>query len=451
MTGYCSWCLEKVDPTLIENTKFTRNLYSCPKCGRRLVECRGCSNYARWDTHIQKDRNGKVRKTRHHDQFCLEHRHEIPNFNAMKIRLKEPSDYGKVYEYNSANLAKAGKIAMVGGVSAVIGGPLFFVAAPAIGGAIGSIAGLSGAAATSYGLSFLGFGSLAAGGFGMAGGMAVCTSVGTALGGAVGAYVGNSYMGDIYKFNIKKVKSGAQPTIVTVNGFLSEKDKQNEKGFQEWERLVFEKYSDNEWYHVYWESQSCYDIGSLIAKEGGGTAVAAVVGSAAKHATKQALKKIGPAAGVLTIIQLSNNPWHVAMIKAEKTGALLADILSRTRKKYVLLGHSLGARVIYCTLRALATREKKIVEEVHLTGGAVDNDRENWKIAKNAVGKKIVNYYSNNDVVLKTLYKVGTFFASNPIGLHRIHKVNGIRNKDVSSRVGGHMKYKSNPRFTLQK
>ena len=135
---------------------------------------------------------------RHYDQFCLEHRHEIPNFNTMKSKLKEPSDYNKtVYKYNSKNLAKASKITMTFGLGAAVAGPFFYIAAPAIGGAIGSVAGLSGAAATNYGLALLGFGSLAAGGFGMAGGMVVATAAGSALGGAVGAYVGTNYMGDI--------------------------------------------------------------------------------------------------------------------------------------------------------------------------------------------------------------------------------------------------------------
>ncbi|MFC1849873.1 DUF726 domain-containing protein, partial [candidate division CSSED10-310 bacterium] len=270
------------------------------------------------------------------------------------------------------------------------------------------------------------------------------TAMGTALGGTVGAYIGNNYIGDIYKFDIKKIKSGTQPALVTINGFLSEPDKRNEKGYQDWQNLVAAKYAQNEWYHVYWESKSLWDIGSLIAKEGGGAGIGAALGAAAKHASKQAMKKVGPAATVVMLIQLSNNPWHIAMVKAEKTGALLADILSRTKKQYILIGHSLGARVIYAALRALATRESSIIFETHVTGGAVDNNTDNWRNANKAVINKIVNYYSQNDNVLKYLYKAGTFFASTPIGRNPIEDVADILNKDVTAWVDGHMFYKPN-------
>ena len=108
------------------------------------------------------------------------------------------------------------------------------------------------------------------------------------------------------------------------------------------------------------------------------------------------------------------------------------------------MGHSLGCRVIYAALRALSTTGEKIIDEVHLTGGAVDNDRENWKIAKKAVSGKIFNYYSKNDYVLRYLYKAGTFFKSKPIGFHKIESVQGIRNCDVSRDVQDHMDYKPN-------
>ena len=62
--------------------------------------------------------------------------------------------------------------------------PAAILAAPAIGGALGAyLGGYSGAAASSYGLAFLGGGSLATGGLGMAGGTAVVSVVGGGLGG----------------------------------------------------------------------------------------------------------------------------------------------------------------------------------------------------------------------------------------------------------------------------
>jgi hypothetical protein len=314
------------------------------------VKCRACKNFARWGKQLQFDKNGRSIETKHHDQFCLEHRHEIPNFSTMSMTIGEPSNYRKVYEYNSVDLAKAGKIALFIGGGTLLGGPLFYIAAPAIGGAIGFAAGLSGAVATNYGLALLGFGSLAAGGFGMAGGMVVSTAVGSALGGAVGAYIGNSYLGDIDNFDIKKVQSGKQPAVITINGFLSEQDKKNEKGYQDWQDIIQKKYPRNEWYHVYWESKNLWDLGSNLLTNVASGGIATTISRSALHATKLGVKKVAPAATITQLIQLSKNPWHVALVKAEKTGVLLADILSRTNKEYILLGHSLGGRVIYATL-----------------------------------------------------------------------------------------------------
>jgi hypothetical protein len=443
MKAYCSWCLEKIKPELVDKSRISRNLYKCPKCGMNIVECRACENFARWDKNVQKDKYGKERIQKQYDQFCLEHRHEIPNFETMKSKISEPSMYEKIYRYNSSNLTKASSIAITSGIGMLLGGPLFFYLGPAIGGAVGvAKAGLSGAVATNYGLALLGFGPLAAGGFGMAGGMAVVSAIGTAIGGATGAYIGSQYMGDIDNFEIKKIRKGKDPAIITINGFLSQKDSNNEKGYQDWENEINKKFKRNSWYHVYWESKRLYDIGSMIASSGTSAVLMEMVRKAALHATKQATKKIGPAASLITTIQLSTNPWHVAIKRAEKTGVLLADILKRTDKKYIIISHSLGCRVAYSALRALATTDERIIDDVHLTGGAVDNNRENWKIAKQAVSGKIYNYYSKNDWVLRVLYKAGTFFQSSPIGYEKIERVKGIRNIEVSRYVKGHMDFK---------
>ena len=108
------------------------------------------------------------------------------------------------------------------------------------------------------------------------------------------------------------------------------------------------------------------------------------------------------------------------------------------------MGHSLGCRVAYCTLMALATTGEQIIQEVHLTGGAVDRKKDNWKIAKKAVSDKIINYYSKTDKILGLLYKGGTFFVESPIGISKIDKLRGIRNIDVTKMVKGHMDFKPN-------
>jgi len=447
MARYCSWCLKPARAKEVKGSLLTRNLYKCGNCGRHLVECRACESYARWQKVTETGPDGKEVKRWWHDQFCLEHRHEIANFDTLESSLDRPSDHRKVYEYRVRNLSKAGKVGLAVAGGAIVLGPLAWVAAPAVGGAIGAAAGFTGAAATSYGLAVLGLGAVAAGGFGMAGGMVVLTAVGVALGGAAGAWLGTRYFGEIDGFDVKQVvRPGKYPAVVTINGFLSQPDKKNEQGFQDWKAVVERKYPGHAWFHVYWESKRLASFGALVGGEAVSKAFRRAVEKAALRATKKAAKKLAPGAAFADVLALATNPWHVAWVRAEQTGALLADILRRTKgdHRFVLMGHSLGCRVVYAALTALASTGNPVVEDVHLTGGAVDADPAHWSAASKAVTGHIHNYHSGHDAVLKYLYSVGTFFVSSPIGRNAIEGVEKVSNHDVSEHVSGHMAYKEN-------
>jgi len=302
--------------------------------------------------------------------------------------------------------------------------------------------GLSGAAAASAGLAAVGGGSLAAGGLGMAGGLAIVTMVGSAVGGSLGAYVAGSYLSDVDEFDIYRVRSGCKPAVVTINGFLTQRTDAHEG----WRSGIDRSYPDHEWFHVEWESKNLAKLGSICATGGGTEALRTFLYKAAAQASKEAAKKINGVATVAQLIALSTNPWHVAMAKAEKTGVILADILGRCgNEHFILIGHSLGCRVIYSCMQTLATSGKEPrVAELHLLAGAVHHDRLNWIEASRAIMPKgrIHSYFSNADYILKFMYSVGTFFQSSPIGRNRIPRVKRISNHDMSKRRLGHMDYK---------
>ncbi len=425
--GYCSTCFKYTKHKLIEQNYVRRNVYECDNCKSKTLQCRMCGNFTRggenWD-----------------DELCAEHNGLIANFKNLDKKLNSISDYEALYERESINMKQAGTIAAVtvGGVAMVT--PLAFAAAPAIGGAIGStVFGLSGAAATSSGLAALGGGALAAGGAGMAGGAMVVGAVGGGLGGLAGGVVSNSYVGNIKEFGIHKIKDGQGPGIIFINGFLTQEDTNT----SEWEKQLKKLYPDNPWYHVTWESKRLYDLGKSILSHPGRSGTKEALEQLAKKATKEGAKKLGPLAMVFSAFGIANNPWSVAMVKAEQTGVLLSDIIARTDKRFILCGHSLGARVIYKTLAQLSTKKKKYILDAHLLGGAIGSDKKSWKEAKNAVSGKIVNYWSSNDYVLLTMYKLGTFFISSPIGRNKI-EVSGIMNIDTTPVVGGHTEYVKN-------
>ena len=262
LEGYCSWCLKKVVVSLSGKGGITRkayrDVYHCPSCNRRVVQCRsvGCDNFACWDTITFADK-----KIHQHDQFCGEHRGKVANFSTLEDKIADPSQYEIVYKNRAINVAKASTtgLCVVGGIAIV--GPLAFYGGPALAGLVGSkVLGLSGGAAIKAGFAMLGGGSIAAGGFGIAVGTTVITVAGSSVGGALGAYVANSYLGDIQGFSIIKKRDGKRPAVVTFNGFLTQKT----QSLMDWEEVLHTKYRRNAWYHVNWESQTLLKLGLYI-------------------------------------------------------------------------------------------------------------------------------------------------------------------------------------------
>jgi len=448
--SYCSWCFEIHTCTLKEKNNVTRNIYVCNGCGHEIVKCRVCNNKAKYSEI--KDENISMWS----NNFCAVHEGQIAKFESLNWSLESIGEYRDIVERTELNYKKIGTTAAFTLGGAAVIAPVAFLAAPAIGGAIGtSILGYTGAAATNAGLATLGGGALAAGGLGMAGGVAVVTATGSALGGCYGAVISNSYFGDIDGFEIVKIKPGIEPIVICIDGFLNE---ENKNAIQPWLDGVEKKYRENTIYYVKWESKRLMNLvtsfSQILSKEGLKNSTV----NAALSASKAAATKVAPLGFTIQALGLATNPWSVASVKAYQTGALLADIIARTNKEYILIGHSLGARVIYSCLASLKTKDKCFINDVHLLGGAVDKNCENdsnrvcWSELHSAVSGKIRNYFSKNDTVLKTLYKVGEgvkFEFGDPIGRHPIENER-IHNIDVTDYISGHTEYKPNLQKILQ-
>ena len=107
-------------------------------------------------------------------------------------------------------------------------------------------------------------------------------------------------------------------------------------------------------------------------------------------------------------------------ISALKTGITIAKKNGRNLSRFILdmkaknpsqkirlMGHSLGAQVILSTVQMLAKnpKNKGIIESVHLFGASIPansfNPRKTGSIFQKIVNKKITNYFSPYDDVLK--------------------------------------------------
>ena len=306
----------------------------------------------------------------------------------------------------------------------------------AVGGAIGSLAGYTGAAATSYGLAFLGGGSVAAGGLGMVGGTYAVAAMGAALGGALGTQVTNAYVGEDKSFRIEKFIDGPETPVIVARGFSTEKDRNWASAMD----AVEARYPDSPIYRLHWGSKELNALGILLIKNLGVKQVMGVAMGLAARASKAA--KLGPLAPMILAADLIKNPWHTAKVRADRTGVALAGILAHVEMDNVILvGHSLGGRAMITAAETLATsKNAPSIEQVHLLGAA-EGQNSDWRLLSESVKDAVHNYYSTNDGVLKYLYST-VQGGSTAVGFKGFQTTYpNIIDHDASDVVNGHSEY----------
>ena len=103
----------------------------------------------------------------------------------------------------------------------------------------------------------------------------------------------------------------------------------------------------------------------------------------------------------------SEGEWNDAKKNAEKEAVLLYEKISKmspdVRENLILIGHSLGARVVVRTAKLL--REKNIkVKQIILLGAAVNYDDPDFQACDQVSIQPFINVYNRNDYVLKIAY-----------------------------------------------
>lgn len=435
--GWCSACFCLTDHRKSNRPVGQIPVYVCCGCGTPTLRCVaiGCGHMAVRDP-------GAIRIP----SFCAEHRHDISGFEKAQGKIGELHDYEEFLEYEVPDLNRAAKIAAIAVAAFGIMIPPSLLAAPAIGGAIGALGlfgGLSGAAASAHGLALLGGGAVAAGGLGMAGGTAVVTAVGAAVGGALSASISNAYLQEDKSFRIELLRpgSGGVPVLVA-NGFLSEGNGEKWGG---WKAIVSDRYPNSPVYRVRWGSKELRHFGVLAAGSLGSVGLNALVKAAAAAATRSGARILGNIVGpALIVADLARNPWHVAKSRADKTGVVLGDLLARTdTESYVLIGHSLGARVMAVATETLGTKPGgPRVAAAHLLDAAI-GAKGDWNGLADAVDDRVYCYHSNSDNVLKLVYP-GVQGGQRAAGLRGLTPTRSrIENVDVSDAVKSHFEYQT--------
>ncbi|KAI0903440.1 hypothetical protein F4823DRAFT_635834 [Ustulina deusta] len=140
-----------------------------------------------------------------------------------------------------------------------------------------------------------------------------------------------------------------------------------------------------------------------------------------------------------------DNPFSLARNRSEKAGGILADaLINRVQgeRPVTLIGYSLGARVIYACLRALAERKAfGLVDTVVLIGAPVPSNAAHWHVMRGVVAGKLFNVHSANDYILGFLYR-GTSLQLGVAGLQAVGAdIHGVEDLDLSDDVHGHLRY----------
>jgi len=401
---WCSACYQKADQTLRDPSGDWPSAYLCSNCGAPTTPCAApdCPNFAR-------------RHTSKHSvlDYCAEHTHEIPSFESVNARLGEITDYAEWLQYAKPNLEKRKSAA-------------FALAAPllAAGAALNPSTLVAKAAGTNLSISD---------------GLDLATDVlgdfGRELGQAAGARLAAGVAREDKSFDVEELRSGKGAPVLLANGFLSE----SVRGWDKWQRMVDERYPNRPVFRICWGAQEMESLKPFI-----NAAADRGVDIKTADAVKNALKFGGPVTGAAMATEVIAK-WQIAKQRATNTGLVLADLIARTETpRYVLLGFSLGVRVMATCARALADAgfrdEDARLAEVHLLGGAIRRSYD-WEPLVRATRHGVWNYYSHNDAVLSLLFKTAEFGgdAVGFVGLGlegmKLHDI------DVSDQVPNHQSY----------
>lgn len=282
----------------------------------------------------------------------------------------------------------------------------------------------------------------------------VTRGVSTAFGGYKGYRLANSYLGDMRDFSFNPLTnssaaSSANHQFIFINGFLTQGNQTSESWLKALQLLttspeqadaspntIFQNLTTAPCWLLNWESKKAAEWHHTVTGPG---VHSLLIGQWRK-------------APVHVLSQLADNAWHQAQANAKKAGRLLADAIMQTppHQQFTLVGHSLGARVVFYALQYLAESLAKYrqdddsaykIRHALLLGAAQGRrNRNRWLKVMQACEGKVINCYSTQDTVLRWAYQSVHAGMSRPAGLGPAPLP--VINIDCSDIVGSHSGWK---------
>ncbi|ESQ50651.1 hypothetical protein EUTSA_v10022586mg [Eutrema salsugineum] len=328
-----------------------------------------------------------------------------------------------------------GAAALTGGTLMAITGGL---AAPAIAAGFGALAPTLGTLVPVIGAS--GFAAAASAAGTVTGSVAVAASFGAAGAGLAGTKMARR-TGDIEEFEFKAIgedhNQGRLAVEILVAGFVLKE----EDFVKPWEGLT----SNLERYTVQWESKNIIAVSTAIQDWLTSRVAMELMRQGAMHTVLNSLlAAMAWPATILVAADFIDSKWSIAIDRSDKAGRLLAEALRKGlqgNRPVTLVGFSLGARVVFKCLQALAETEKnaEIVERVVLLGAPISIKNENWRDVRKTVAGRFINVYATNDWTLGVAFRA-SLLSQGLAGIQPVC-IPGIEDVDVSDMVEGHSSY----------
>ncbi|KZO94694.1 DUF726-domain-containing protein [Calocera viscosa TUFC12733] len=151
-----------------------------------------------------------------------------------------------------------------------------------------------------------------------------------------------------------------------------------------------------------------------------------------------------------------DNAWVRGCDKARKAGDLLADVLRegvQGERPVILIGYSIGALTLFQALQNLSTPSRTsvptasapsnpIVDTAILISMPISPSTSEWARARQSVARRFVNAYSEHDLVLAGIGRLGEVMGgrvgwANMAGLKQVDR-EGVEDVDMKEILGGH-------------
>lgn len=274
-----------------------------------------------------------------------------------------------------------------------------------------------------------------------AGGAALVTTTGAAMGVKIGSQGMANRMGHVTTFEFRPLHNHKRVNLViTVSGWLLGNEDDVRLPFSTVDPIMGDIYS------LLWEPEMLKSMGqtiNILATEALTQSIQQILGATILTGLMASLQL--PMA-LSKLSYLLDNPWNVSLDRAWTSGRIMAETLINRNlgvRPVTLVGFSLGARVIYSCLVQLAKKEAfGLVQDVFIFGAPVVAKKDQFALARSVVSGRFVNGYSKKDWVLGYLFRATSGGLGRVAGLSSVDGVQGLENYDNTDLVDGHMGYR---------